>query len=81
MKWLYLEKKKKILTCVFFFVVSFDAEQNMRLRFIEKDMQMIEAHVDTLRIRSVQQEELHNPPHPFLPVVEHPKKTEAGGVR
>ncbi|SVE27425.1 uncharacterized protein METZ01_LOCUS480279 [marine metagenome] len=58
-----------------------DAEQNMRLRFIEKDMEVMEAHVDTLRIRSVQQQELHNPPHPFLPAVEYPKKTEAGGIR
>ena len=58
-----------------------DAEQNMRLRFIEKDMAAVEAHVDTLRIRSVQQQELHNPPHPFLPAVEYPKKTEAGGIR
>ena len=58
-----------------------DAEQNMRLQFIEKDVQTIEAHVDTLRIKSVQQEELHNPPHPFLPAVEHPKKFEAGGIR
>jgi len=58
-----------------------DAEQNMRLRFIEKDMEVVEAHVDTLRIRSVQQQELHNPPHPFLPAVEYPKKTEAGGIR
>ena len=58
-----------------------DAEQNMRLRFIEKDMEAIEAHVDTLRIRSVQQQELHNPPHPFLPAVGYPKKTEAGGIR
>ena len=58
-----------------------DAEQNMRLRFIEKDMEVVEAHVDTLRIRSVQQQELHNPPHPFLPAVEYPKKTEAGGTR
>ena len=32
-----------------------DAEQNMRLRFIEKDMEVMEAHVDTLRIRAVQQ--------------------------
>ena len=39
-----------------------DAEQNMRLRFIEKDMEVMQAHVDTLRIRSVQQQELHNPP-------------------
>ena len=58
-----------------------DAEQNMRLRFIEKDMEVMEAHVDTLRIRSVQQQELHNPPHPFLPAVGYPKKTEAGGIR
>ena len=58
-----------------------DAEQNMRLQFIEKDVEAIEAHVDNLRIKSIRQEELHNPPHPFLPVVEHPKKTEAGGVR
>ena len=58
-----------------------DAEQNMRLRFIEKEIEVMEAHVDTLRIKSVKQEELHNPPHPFLPVVEYPKKTEAGGIR
>ena len=44
-----------------------DAEQNMRLRFIEKDMEVMEAHVDTLRIKAVQQEELHSPAHPFLP--------------
>tara|TARA_R100000781_G_C4053286_1_gene118416 strand:- start:34 stop:441 length:408 start_codon:yes stop_codon:yes gene_type:complete len=50
-----------------------DAEQNMRLRFIEKDVQTMEAHIDTLRIRSIKQEELHNPPHPFVPVL----KTEA----
>ena len=58
-----------------------DAEQNMRLQFIEKDVQIIEAHVDTLRIKSIKQEELHNPPHPFLPAVGAPHKTEAGGVR
>ena len=58
-----------------------DAEQNMRLQFIEKDMDVIEAHVDSLRIKSIKQEELHNPPHPFLPAVEYPKKTEAGGIR
>jgi len=46
-----------------------DAEQNMRLRFIEKDLEVMEAHVDTLRIRSIKQEELHNPPHPFVPVL------------
>ena len=44
-----------------------DAEQNMRLQFIEKDITVLEGHVDTLRIKSVQQQELHNPPHPFLP--------------
>ena len=58
-----------------------DAEQNMRLQFIEKDVQIIEAHVDTLRIRSIKQEELHNPPHPFLPAVGYPEKTETGGTR
>ena len=58
-----------------------DAEQNMRLRFIEKDMEVMEAHVDTLRIKAVQQQELHNPPHPFLPASGYPKKTEAGGTR
>ena len=58
-----------------------DAEQNMRLRFIEKDMEVMEAHVDTLRIKSVQQQELHNPPHPFLPAAGYSKKTEAGGTR
>ena len=44
-----------------------DAEQNMRLKFIEKDIEVMETHVDTLRIRSIKQEELHNPPHPFVP--------------
>ena len=58
-----------------------DAEQNMRLRFIEKDIQVMEAHVDTLRIKSVQQEELHNPPHPFMPQVTPLNHKEAGGVR
>ena len=58
-----------------------DAEQNMRLRFVEKDIETMEAHVDTLRIKSVQQQELHNPPHPFLPASGYPKKTEAGGTR
>ena len=58
-----------------------DAEQNMRLRFIEKDMEVMEAHVDTLRIKAVQQEELHNPPHPFLPNTGVPQKSEAGGIR
>lgn len=58
-----------------------DAEQNMRLRFIEKDMVVMEAHVDDLRIKSVQQQELHNPPHPFLPAAGHPRETETGGTR
>jgi len=58
-----------------------DAEQNMRLRFIEKDIEIMEAHVDSLRIKSIQQQELHNPPHPFLPAVDYPKKTEAAGIR
>ena len=34
-----------------------DAEQNMRLGFIEKDMAKLEDHVDTLRIKTVQQEQ------------------------
>jgi len=51
-----------------------DAEQNMRLRFIEKDIETMEAHVDNLRIKSIQQQELHNPPHPFLPAVGIPTK-------
>jgi len=58
-----------------------DAEQNMRLGFIEKGVANMEAHVDTLRMKSIQQQELHNPPHPFLPAVGYPKKTEDGGVR
>ena len=33
-----------------------DAEQNMRLGFIEKDMAKLESHVDTLRIKNVQKE-------------------------
>ena len=53
-----------------------DAEQNMRLRFIEKDMEVMEAHVDTLRIRSIKQEELHNPPHPFVPVLKSDKHSD-----
>ena len=58
-----------------------DAEQNMRLRFIEKDMQVMEAHVDTLRIQAVQRNDIHNPPHPFLPAVGAPKTLEGGTVR
>jgi len=53
-----------------------DAEQNMRLRFIEKDMEVMEAHVDSLRIKSVQQEELHNPPHPFMPQITPPNRKD-----
>jgi hypothetical protein len=58
-----------------------DAEQNMRLRFIEKDIETMEAHVDLLRIKSIQQQELHNPPHPFLPAVGYPKKIEPSETR
>lgn len=58
-----------------------DAEQNMRLKFIENDVNVLEAHVDTLRIKSVQQEELHNPPHPFMPSGGSPKQLESGGIR
>ena len=58
-----------------------DAEQNMRLEFIEKNMEVMEAHVDSLRMKSIQQQGLHNPPHPLLPAVGYPKKTETGGVR
>ena len=58
-----------------------DAEQNMRLKFIEKDMEKTKTYVDSLRIKSVQQEELHDPPHPFLPAVGYPRETETGGTR
>ena len=58
-----------------------DAEQNMRLKFIEKDVEETKTYVDSLRMKSIQQEELHNPPHPFLPAVGYPKKTETGGIR
>ena len=58
-----------------------DAEQNMRLKFIEKDMEEAKAYVDSLRMRAIQQQELHNPPHPFLPAAGYPKETEAGGIR
>ena len=53
-----------------------DAEQNMRLKFIEKDIEVMETHVDTLRIRSIKQEELHNPPHPFVPVLKSDKHND-----
>jgi len=58
-----------------------DAEQNMRLKFIEKDMDETKTYVDSLRMKAVQQQELHNPPHPFLPAAGSPNKTETGGVR
>jgi len=48
-----------------------DAEQNMRLRFIEKDMEVMEARVDALRIQAVQ----------LLPVGTSPKSLEGGTVR
>ena len=58
-----------------------DAEQNMRLGFIEKEVITVKAYVDTLRMKAIQQEELHNPPHPFLPAVQYPEKIESGGIR
>ena len=58
-----------------------DAEQNMRLGFIEKEVITVKAHVDSLRIKSIRQQELHNPPHPFLPNVGAPKQLENGGIR
>jgi len=58
-----------------------DAEQNMRLGFIEKEVITVKAHVDSLRIKSIRQQELHNPPHPFLPSVGAPKQLENGGIR
>jgi len=58
-----------------------DAEQNMRLKFIEKDIEEAKGYVDSLRIKSAQQQELHNPPHPFLPAAGYPKETETGGIR
>ena len=63
-----------------------DAEQNMRLRFIEADVSKLENHVDTLRIKSVKLEQgrddLHEPSHPFhLPKVGAPHDTQSGGIR
>ena len=58
-----------------------DAEQNMRLKFIEEDMEKTKAYVDSLRMKAIQQQGLHNPPHPLLPAVKYPKKTEEGGIR
>ncbi len=63
-----------------------DAEQNMRLRFIEADVSILENHVDTLRIKSVKLEQgrddLHEPAHPLhLPHVGAPREKQAGGIR
>ena len=58
-----------------------DAEQNMRLKFIEKDMEEAKGYVDSLRMKAIQQQELHNPPHPFLPAAGYPKELETGGIR
>ena len=58
-----------------------DAEQNMRLKFIEKDMEAAKGYVDSLRMKAIQQQALHNPPHPFLPAVGYPKEIETGGIR
>ena len=54
----------------------------MRLKFIEKDMEEAKAYVDSLRMKAIQQQELHNPPPPlsFRPVG-YPKETETGGTR
>ena len=58
-----------------------DAEQNMRLKFIEKDMEEAKGYVDSLRMKAIQQQELHNPPHPFLPAAGYPRELETGGTR
>ena len=58
-----------------------DAEQNMRLKFIEKDMEEAKGYVDSLRMKAIQQQELHNPPHPFLPAAGYSKEIETGGIR
>ena len=58
-----------------------DAEQNMRLKFIEEDMEETKAYVDSLRMKAIQQQELHNPPHPFLPAVGYPEEAKTGGTR
>ena len=58
-----------------------DAEQNMRLKFIEKDMEEAKGYVDSLRMKAIQQQELHSPPHPFLPAAGYPKEIETGGIR
>ena len=62
-----------------------DAEQNMRLRFIEADVATLESHVDTLRITAVKLEQgrddLHEPAHPSLPHVGAPHEKQPGGIR
>ena len=58
-----------------------DAEQNMRLKFIEEDVDETKTYVDSLRMKAIQQQELHNPPHPFLPTAGYPKELETGGIR
>ena len=62
-----------------------DAEQNMRLRFIEADVSILESHVDNLRIKSVKLEQgrddLHDISHPRLPRVGAPHEKQSGGVR
>jgi len=55
-----------------------DAEQNMRLRFIEADVAILENHVDSLRIKSVKLEQgrddIHEPSHSF-------KEKKSSGIR
>lgn len=63
-----------------------DAEQNMRLRFIESDVSILESHVDNLRIKSVKLEQgrddLHEPAHPrHLPLIGTPHEKKSGGPR
>ena len=62
-----------------------DAEQNMRLRFIEKDMEVMEAHVDTLRVKAIKLEQgkdaMHEALHPHIPQTGAPLNLQSGGVR
>ena len=62
-----------------------DAEQNMRLRFIEKDMEVMEAHVDNLRVKAIKLEQgsdaMHDALHPHIPQTGAPRKLQSGGVR
>ena len=53
-----------------------DAEQNMRLRFIEADVATLENHVDDLRIKSVNLSATLDLPH-----VGSPKDSQPGGTR